>query len=85
MQIQIMIKSIKQNKIGKKIKRKNDYKLTVRLPKRVHKLLKRENLIKCGYLSITDFVWHSCLVFEKDLADKKNNRNRKNGGSHYQT
>lgn len=44
------------------------YKLSVRLPERARKVLTQENLEKCGYHSLKDFVWHCFMRFEKQLA-----------------
>lgn len=52
------------------------YKLSVRLPDEVREKLTQENLEKCGYHSLKDFVWHSFQRFVKQLAniDTKENR-----------
>lgn len=55
-------------------KEPNIYKLTVRLPERARKVLSPENLEKCGYHSLKDFIWHSFIAFEKQLALQENKK-----------
>lgn len=43
------------------------YKLSVRLPDRARKVFTQENLEKCGYHSLKDYIWHCYLHFEKQL------------------
>lgn len=43
------------------------YKLSVRLPDRARQAFTLENLEKCGYHSLKDFIWHCYLRFEKQL------------------
>ena len=49
------------------------YKLTVELPNSLRKVLTQENLEKCGYHSLKDFIWHCCKKFEKRVAREKEN------------
>lgn len=41
------------------------YKLSVRLPDRAREMLTQENLEKCGYHSLKDYIWHCYLHFER--------------------
>jgi len=43
------------------------YKLSVRLPDKARKIFTQENLEKCGYHSLKDFIWHCFLHFEKEI------------------
>lgn len=56
------------------------YKLSVRLPDEARDKLTQENLEKCGYHSLKDFVWHSFQRFVKQLAviTAKENRLERN-------
>lgn len=60
------------------------YKLTVRLPETKRNILTQENLQKCGYHSLKDFIWHCVLRFEKQLATttKKDHQDLKPQGGH---
>ena len=57
---------------------KEVYKLTVSLPNDTRKMLTQENLERCGYHSLKDFIWHCCKRFEKQLAiiNKKTTKQR---------
>ena len=58
-----------KNLIANKVNNvKEFYKLTVSLPDAMRKLMTSENLMKCGYHSLKDFIWHCCRRFEKQLA-----------------
>ena len=61
-------KASSNNLIAKIRKEKEVYKLTVSLPDAMRKLLTPDNLMKCGYHSLKDFIWHACRRFEKHLA-----------------
>ena len=49
------------------------YKLSVRLPDKARKVFTQENLEKCGFHSLKDFIWHCYIQFEKMVreAEKK--------------
>lgn len=49
------------------------YKLSVRLPDKAREMFTQENLEKCGFHSLKDFIWHCYLQFEKMVrkAEKK--------------
>ena len=65
---EIYINKASHNLIAKASNEKEFYKLTVCLPDAMRKLLSPDNLMKCGYHSLKDFVWHACKRFEKHLA-----------------
>lgn len=43
------------------------YKLTVSLPNEARRIFTQENLRKCGYHSLKDFIWHCYLHFQKKV------------------
>lgn len=47
---------------------KSIYKLTVELPNSTRNVLTQNNLEKCGYHSLKDFIWHCCKRFERQLS-----------------
>ena len=65
---EIYIKKEAKNLIAKRIEQKLYYKLTVRMPDYTRELLTLKNLRMCGYHSLTDFIWHCCKRFERQLA-----------------
>ena len=50
------------------------YRLTADLPNYARKILCSENLKKCGYKSLRDFIWHCFRWFEKKLKTVKNEK-----------
>lgn len=52
------------------------YKLTVSLPNEARQIFTQENLRKCGYHSLKDFIWHCYLHFQKKV--EKTNEKEKN-------
>ena len=51
------------------------YKLSVRLPEKARQVLTQENLEKCGYHSLKDFIWHCFVRFEKELEESNEKQN----------
>lgn len=45
------------------------YKLTVSLPNEARRIFTQENLRKCGYHSLKDFIWHCYLHFQKKVEE----------------
>ena len=49
------------------IKESEVYRLTADLPNYARKILSSENLKKCGYKNLKDFIWHCFRWFEEKL------------------
>lgn len=63
---ELYVKSKEQRDSNQKAKL-DVYKLTVSLPDKARQLFTQENLRKCGYHSLKDFIWHCYLHFQKKV------------------
>ena len=84
---EIYLKTIQNGCLHVKVENRKEpavYKLSVRLPEVKRNILTQENLQKCGYHSLKDFIWHCVLRFEKQLATtiKKDHQDLKPLGGH---
>lgn len=62
---ELYITTLKRNRVPEE--KRIFYKLTVSLPDSMRNLLSQNNLERCGYHSLKDFIWHACKRFEKQL------------------